>query len=48
VSLDEHRAALRAINRGDQPWPDANAGRIRNHALVLDIQSVKNTIHLSA
>jgi uncharacterized protein len=31
VRLDEHRAALLAIKRGDQPWPEVNAWRLRLH-----------------
>ena len=31
VRLDEHRDALLAIKRGDQPWPDFNAWRLRLH-----------------
>ena len=31
VRLDEHRAALLTIKRGDQPWPDVNAWRLRLH-----------------
>jgi uncharacterized protein len=31
VRLDEHRDALLAIKRGDQPWPEVNAWRLRLH-----------------
>ena len=31
VRLDEHRAALLVIKRGDQPWPEVNAWRLRLH-----------------
>src|SRR4051812_11115306 len=31
VRLDEHRAPLLAIKRGEQPWPDVNAWRLRLH-----------------
>ena len=31
VRLDEHRAAFLAIKRGDQPWPEVNAWRLRLH-----------------
>jgi hypothetical protein len=31
VRLDEHRAALLAIKRGERPWPDVNAWRLRLH-----------------
>lgn len=31
VRLDEHRAALLAIKRGDQPWAEVNAWRLRLH-----------------
>jgi len=31
VRLDEHRAALLAIKRGEQPWPEVNAWRLRLH-----------------
>lgn len=31
VRLDEHRAALLAIKRGDQPWPEVNASLLRLH-----------------
>ena len=31
VRLDEHRAALLTIKRGDQPWPEVNAWRLRLH-----------------
>src|SRR5437899_7968481 len=31
VRLDEHRAALLAIKRGEKPWPEVNAWRLRLH-----------------
>ena len=31
VRLDEHRAALLAIKRGEQPWPEVNAWRLLLH-----------------
>jgi uncharacterized protein len=31
VRLDEHRDMLLAIKRGDQPWPEVNAWRLRLH-----------------
>lgn len=31
VRLDEHRDTLLAIKRGDQPWPEVNAWRLRLH-----------------
>lgn len=31
VRLDEHRATLLAIKRGEQPWPELNAWRLRLH-----------------
>ena len=31
VRPDEHRAALLAIKRGDQPWPEVNTWRLRLH-----------------
>jgi hypothetical protein len=31
VRLAEHRAALLAIKRGAQPWPEVNAWRLRLH-----------------
>jgi uncharacterized protein len=31
VRLDEHRATLLAFKRGEQPWPEVNAWRLRLH-----------------
>jgi len=31
VRLDEERDALLTIKRGERPWPDANAWRLRLH-----------------
>lgn len=31
VRLDEHPAALLAIERGDQPWPEVEAWRLHFH-----------------
>jgi predicted nucleotidyltransferase len=31
VRLDEHRDALLTIKRGEQPWPEVNAWRLRLH-----------------
>ena len=31
VRLNEHREALLAIKRGDEPWPEVNAWRLRLH-----------------
>jgi hypothetical protein len=31
VRLDEHRTALLAIKRGEQPWPEVNAWHLRLH-----------------
>jgi hypothetical protein len=31
VRLDEHRDALLTIKRGDQPWAEVNAWRLRLH-----------------
>ena len=31
VLLDEHREALLSIKRGEQPWPEVNAWRLRLH-----------------
>ena len=31
MRLDEHRDALLAIKRGEQPWPEVNALRLRLH-----------------
>ena len=31
MRLDEHRDALLAIKRGEQPWPEVNAWRLRLH-----------------
>ena len=39
VRLDEHRAALLAIKRGSQPWPEVKQGAPRRTAKVLSLQS---------